>query len=132
MAAFFSPSTFLSHPISRTNNVFSTKQTPPNQQPQSQSQSQNPPSAETAKLQEQKRSRPAVAESTDWIASSLTRRFGLGAGLAWAGFLAIGVLSEQIKTRIEVSQETANTRYPLTKLSQKSHLFLLLSIGLNH
>lgn len=128
MAAFFSPSTFLSHPISRTNNVFSTKQTPPNQQPQS----QNPPSAETAKLQEQKRSRPAVAESTDWIASSLTRRFGLGAGLAWAGFLAIGVLSEQIKTRIEVSQETANTRYPLTKLSQKSHPFLLLSIGLNH
>ncbi|KAM6568140.1 hypothetical protein CsatB_016125 [Cannabis sativa] len=50
------------------------------------------------------------ADSTDWIASSLTRRFGLGAGLAWAGFLAFGVVSEQIKTRFEVSQEQANTR----------------------
>lgn len=49
-------------------------------------------------------------DSTDWVASSLTRRFGLGAGLAWAGFLAVGVLSEQIKTRLEVSQQEANTR----------------------
>lgn len=49
-------------------------------------------------------------ETTDWVASSLTRRFGIGAGLAWAGFLAFGVISEQIKTRIEVSQEEANTR----------------------
>lgn len=51
-----------------------------------------------------------AAESTDWIASSLTRRFGLGAGLAWVGFLAFGVVSEQIKTRFEVSQLEANTR----------------------
>ncbi|MCO5569356.1 hypothetical protein L7F22_023068 [Adiantum nelumboides] len=41
-------------------------------------------------------------DSTDWVASSLTRRFGLGAGLAWVGFLAFGVISEQIKTRREV------------------------------
>lgn len=50
------------------------------------------------------------AESTDWIASSLTRRFGLGAGLAWVGFLAFGVVSEQVKTRFEVSQQEANTK----------------------
>ncbi|KAL0425330.1 UNVERIFIED_CONTAM: putative serine/threonine-protein kinase SIS8 [Sesamum radiatum] len=49
-------------------------------------------------------------ESTDWIASTLTRRFGIGAGLAWVGFLAVGVVSEQIKTRFEVSQQEANTR----------------------
>lgn len=53
-------------------------------------------------------------DSTDWIATSLTRRFGLGAGLAWVGFLAFGVVSEQIKTRFEVSQQQANTRYIYT------------------
>ncbi|CAI5459063.1 unnamed protein product [Closterium sp. Yama58-4] len=46
------------------------------------------------------RSRRA-ADSTDWIASAVTRRFGIGAGLAWVGFLAFGVVSEQIKTRRE-------------------------------
>lgn len=51
-------------------------------------------------------------ETTDWIASSLTRRFGLGAGLAWVSFLAFGVVSEQIKTRLEVSQQQANIRHP--------------------
>lgn len=63
---------------------------------------------------EQRSTKPAAkattADSTDWIASSLTRRFGIGAGLAWFGFLAIGVVSEQIKTRLEVSQQEANTR----------------------
>uniref|UniRef100_A0A0C9S5U7 peptidylprolyl isomerase n=1 Tax=Wollemia nobilis TaxID=56998 RepID=A0A0C9S5U7_9CONI len=54
--------------------------------------------------------RTLQAESTDWVASSLTRRFGLGAGLAWFGFLAFGVISEQIKTRLEVSQEQQNVR----------------------
>ncbi|VFQ87274.1 unnamed protein product [Cuscuta campestris] len=49
-------------------------------------------------------------DSTDWVASSLTRRFGIGAGLAWAGFLALGVISEQVKTRLEVSNQQANTR----------------------
>ncbi|KAJ8536041.1 hypothetical protein K7X08_034442 [Anisodus acutangulus] len=65
-------------------------------------------------VQQQKPSKPdrlsTTVESTDWIASYLTRRFGLGAGLAWAGFLAFGVVSEQIKTRLEVSQQETNTR----------------------
>lgn len=54
--------------------------------------------------------RKSSVDSTDWIASSLTRRFGLGAGLAWAGFLAFGVISEQIKTRTEVYREEQGTR----------------------
>ncbi|KAK9278505.1 hypothetical protein L1049_028072 [Liquidambar formosana] len=68
----------------------------------------------SVKVQQQKPIKAATstttADSTDWIASTLTRRFGLGAGLAWAAFLAVGVVSEQIKTRLEVSQQEANTR----------------------
>uniref|UniRef100_A0A803N716 peptidylprolyl isomerase n=1 Tax=Chenopodium quinoa TaxID=63459 RepID=A0A803N716_CHEQI len=67
-------------------------------------------------------SKRTLKDSTDWIASSLTRRFGLGAGLAWVGFLAVGVISEQVKTRFEVSQEQANTRQgviPFSWLSKK-------------
>jgi len=56
---------------------------------------------------------PRVADSTDWISSNLTRRFGLGAGLAWVGVLAFGVVSEQIKTRNEVFREEQGTRYTL-------------------
>jgi FKBP-type peptidyl-prolyl cis-trans isomerase len=55
-------------------------------------------------------SRKRQAESTDFIASAITRRFGLGAGLAWVGFLAFGVISEQIKTRLEVYREESDTR----------------------
>ncbi|MQM23810.1 hypothetical protein Taro_056880 [Colocasia esculenta] len=64
-------------------------------------------------LEPKQKPRPAAKaapESTDWIASSLTRRFGLGAGLAWVGFLAFGVISEQIKTRLEATQQEAGTR----------------------
>ncbi|CAN1159268.1 Peptidyl-prolyl cis-trans isomerase FKBP17-2, chloroplastic [Linum perenne] len=50
-----------------------------------------PPPPLSAAAADSKRTK---AESTDWIASSLTRRFGLGAGLGWAGFLAVGVVSE--------------------------------------
>lgn len=53
---------------------------------------------------------PRVADSTDWISSNLTRRFGLGAGLAWVGVLAFGVISEQVKTRNEVFREEQGTR----------------------
>ena len=53
---------------------------------------------------------PRTADSTDWISSNLTRRFGLGAGLAWVGVLAFGVISEQIKTRNEVFLEAQGTR----------------------
>jgi FKBP-type peptidyl-prolyl cis-trans isomerase len=51
-----------------------------------------------------------AADSSDPIASAITRRFGLGGGLAWAGILAFGVVSEQIKTRIEQAEEAKNTR----------------------
>ncbi|KAI8466037.1 MAG: FKBP-type peptidyl-prolyl cis-trans isomerase [Monoraphidium minutum] len=50
------------------------------------------------------------AESTDAIASFLTRRFGLAGGLAWLGFLAVGTLGEQIKTRIQVDAEEKGAR----------------------
>ncbi|EEF29893.1 peptidyl-prolyl cis-trans isomerase FKBP17-2, chloroplastic [Ricinus communis] len=131
MATFFGSPTFLSHPLARTNYFSSSSQAPPPPPPTpptppSQSQSSVPPqqlstsssdrpTPISAKVQEQKPVKPVAAsttkvESTDWIASTLTRRFGLGAGLAWAGFLAFGVISEQIKTRLEVFQQEANTR----------------------
>lgn len=124
---FFASPPFISHPISRTNHFSSSSQTPPPSpspsQPPSQPSSQLPsPSSSSSgsripvSLRVQQQQKPAsktTAESTDWVASTLTRRFGLGAGLAWAGFLAIGVVSEQIKTRFEVSQQEANTRFLL-------------------
>lgn len=62
-------------------------------------------------LQQPSPPRPRTSvDTTDWVASSLTRRFGLGAGLAWVGFLAFGVISEQIKTRTEVFLEEQGTR----------------------
>ncbi|KAI4365814.1 hypothetical protein MLD38_021769 [Melastoma candidum] len=84
---------------------------PPSQQP-------NPPlplGASSSPLPQERISlpqkKPVMKTSVDsMIATSLTRRFGLGAGLTWVGFLAVGVLSEQIKTRWEVSQQQANTR----------------------
>ncbi|EFJ42139.1 hypothetical protein VOLCADRAFT_107395 [Volvox carteri f. nagariensis] len=56
--------------------------------------------------------RPAArqAESTDAVATFLTRRFGIAGGLAWLGFLAIGTLGEQIKTRMEVANEINGTK----------------------
>ncbi|KAJ6672680.1 PEPTIDYL-PROLYL CIS-TRANS ISOMERASE FKBP17-2 CHLOROPLASTIC [Salix viminalis] len=121
MATFFGSPPFLSHPLTRTN-FSSTSQPPPippsqpNPPPQlGRSSSEPPQQPASVKVQQQKPTKPAgvsatKVESTDWIASTLTRRFGLGAGLAWAAFLAVGVVSEQIKTRIEVSQQEANTR----------------------
>mmetsp|Transcript_32770 Transcript_32770/g.71505 ORF Transcript_32770/g.71505 Transcript_32770/m.71505 type:complete len:268 (-) Transcript_32770:214-1017(-) len=41
------------------------------------------------------------ADSTDPIATAMTRRFGMAGGLAWLGVLTFGVVSEQIKTRRE-------------------------------
>ncbi|KAJ1293953.1 hypothetical protein BS78_01G109100 [Paspalum vaginatum] len=80
-------------------------QQPPGEQPQQQSVQAQPQQAATARPK-----RAGGADSTDWVASSLTRRFGIGAGLAWAGFLAVGVVSEQLKTRFEVAQQEANTK----------------------
>ncbi|ESQ27815.1 hypothetical protein EUTSA_v10019056mg [Eutrema salsugineum] len=47
---------------------------------------------------------------TDWVASPVTRRFGISVGFAWAGFLAFGVVSEQMKSRLDLFPEDANTR----------------------
>ncbi|CAM8975529.1 unnamed protein product [Rhodiola kirilowii] len=120
MASLFGSSQLLSLPITRTRHATtsSSQIPPPSPPPQPPSQpspisvsspDQLVPLVASAKKTSNKR--PGMnADSTDWIASSLTRRFGLGAGLAWAAFLAVGVVSEQIKTRIEVSQEAVNTR----------------------
>ncbi|GLU12920.1 hypothetical protein SLE2022_295750 [Rubroshorea leprosula] len=122
MASFLSSPPFLSHPPTRTHHFSSPSQTPPPRTPPSQPQPPTPPPQKLSasaseqqppvpKVQKQKPAKPTTTvETTDWIASSLTRRFGLGAGLAWAAFLAFGVISEQIKTRLEVSQQEANTR----------------------
>ncbi|OUS45281.1 hypothetical protein BE221DRAFT_213397 [Ostreococcus tauri] len=55
------------------------------------------------------------ADSTDAIASFVTRRFGLGGGLAWLGVLAFGVASEQVKTRRETREALENTREVATE-----------------
>ncbi|KAL0663785.1 hypothetical protein Bca4012_100622 [Brassica carinata] len=47
-------------------------------------------------------------QMTDWVASPVTRRFGIGVGFAWAGFLAFGAVSEQMKSRLDVFQEDNN------------------------
>nr|ACU20661.1 unknown [Glycine max] len=128
MAAFFgSPPIFSLPPtIIRTHHISSSSQTPPpTPSPQSQPPTSSPQQLRTTNLNEesvqvsteakqQKPIKPVTSStkvgSTDWIATSLTRRFGIGAGLAWVGFLAFGVISEQIKTRLELSQQEANTR----------------------
>ncbi|XP_050220483.1 peptidyl-prolyl cis-trans isomerase FKBP17-2, chloroplastic [Mercurialis annua] len=117
MATFFGSPTFLSNTLPRTNHVSSSSQTPPPPSSSTPPPSQSQPSSApiSVQVEAQKPIKPVAAsatkaESTDWIASTLTRRFGLGAGLAWVGFLAFGVVSEQIKTRFEVSQQQSNTR----------------------
>jgi FKBP-type peptidyl-prolyl cis-trans isomerase len=50
------------------------------------------------------------ADSTDAVASFLTRRFGIAGGLAWLGVLTFGVVSEQLKTRQELREESEGTR----------------------
>ena len=50
------------------------------------------------------------ADSTDAVATFLTRRFGIAGGLAWLGVLTFGVVSEQLKTRREVREARENTK----------------------
>ena len=57
-----------------------------------------------------RRRRQPQADSTDAVATFLTRRFGLKGGVAWLGLLTFGVVSEQAKTRWERREEKANTR----------------------
>ncbi|XP_010498200.1 PREDICTED: peptidyl-prolyl cis-trans isomerase FKBP17-2, chloroplastic-like [Camelina sativa] len=103
----------VSQPFTKTtpshHQCYASSSTPPEPESSSSSSSPPPPPSPSQPLTSQQKRKKTV-ETTDWVASSLTRRFGIGAGLAWAGFLAFGVISEQIKTRIEVSQEVANTR----------------------
>lgn len=51
-----------------------------------------------------------AADSSDPVATALTRRFGLGGGLAWAAVLTAGVLGEQVKTRLEEADAVKNTK----------------------
>ncbi|KAJ6816824.1 peptidyl-prolyl cis-trans isomerase FKBP17-2, chloroplastic [Iris pallida] len=117
MASFIpSPTILPRHILSRQQQQLSCSQLPHSSTPtppQSRPESQTPSPSLPTKQQPQPQLQPVTktaADSTDWIASSLTRRFGLGAGLAWVGFLAVGVVSEQIKTRLEVSRQEANTK----------------------
>ncbi|KAL6001480.1 hypothetical protein ACLOJK_007218 [Asimina triloba] len=112
MATIFgSPSSFISRPLTKLQLSSSQQQSPQQQPSQVPPPPTPPPQDPNIKSQPLKPSNPtSTPESTDWIASTLTRRFGLGAGLAWAGFLVVGVVSEQIKTRLEVSQQEANTK----------------------
>nr|ADP02211.1 FKBP_C domain-containing protein [Triticum aestivum] len=60
---------------------------PPSDQPPPPPQQQEPMQAQAAPARAPAPKRAATsADSTDWVASSLTRRFGIGAGLAWVGF----------------------------------------------
>ena len=52
-----------------------------------------------------RRRRQPQADSTDAVATFLTRRFGLKGGVAWLGLLTFGVVSEQAKTRWERREE---------------------------
>ncbi|ONK65420.1 uncharacterized protein A4U43_C07F36910 [Asparagus officinalis] len=115
MAAFLgSPAINLPRPLLSKTQLANCTSQQGKQQTQSQPQTQaNQPliaKPEPGPTLPKPKSVSTPAESTDWIASSLTRRFGLGAGLAWVGFLAFGVVSEQIKTRFEASQQEANTK----------------------
>ncbi|CAN6292210.1 unnamed protein product [Urochloa humidicola] len=113
MATFLgTPPAFLARPVAKPHNI-SCAQAP--RPPSSQNGEQPPPQQQQTSVQAQPQpvarpKRAGGADSTDWVASSLTRRFGIGAGLAWAGFLAVGVVSEQLKTRFEVAQQQANTK----------------------
>lgn len=58
---------------------------------------------------EKKRRVVRQADSTDAVATFMTRRFGIAGGLAWLGVLTFGVVSEQLKTRREVREAAENT-----------------------
>lgn len=121
MATFLGSSpALLARPIAKPHVSCAQSPRPPSAQSQPPSSEQPQPQTQQQSVQAQPQQAPAPAparpkraggaDSTDWVASSLTRRFGIGAGLAWAGFLAVGVVSEQLKTRFEVAQQQANTK----------------------
>ena len=59
------------------------------------SSSSQPRLPQRQRLEGSRRTSEALA-STDWVASSLTRRFGIAGGLAWLGILTFGVVGEQV------------------------------------
>lgn len=67
------------------------------------------PSSSSNKNDEKKKRRVRKADSTDAVATFMTRRFGIAGGLAWLGVLTFGVVSEQLKTRREVREAAENT-----------------------
>nr|BAJ88658.1 predicted protein [Hordeum vulgare subsp. vulgare] len=116
MATFLgSTPAFLARPAAKPQVSCAPPSRPPSAQPPSDQPPPPPQQQQQEPMQAQARApapkRAATsADSTDWVASSLTRRIGIGAGLAWVGFLAFGVVSEQLKTRFEVAQQQANTK----------------------
>lgn len=50
----------------------------------------------TTKQEEEQSKQRRKADSTDWFASTLTRRFGLAGGLAWLGFLTCEQFLENV------------------------------------
>eukprot|EP01026_Neomeris_dumetosa_P055975 TRINITY_DN5109_c0_g1_i11.p1 TRINITY_DN5109_c0_g1~~TRINITY_DN5109_c0_g1_i11.p1 ORF type:complete len:297 (-),score=55.71 TRINITY_DN5109_c0_g1_i11:179-1069(-) len=83
-------------------------------EPSQESEQLNPENEELQSLLKkksgQKKKRRRQADSTDWVASALTRRFGVVGGFAWLGILAVGTIGEQVKTRLEVASEQAATK----------------------
>uniref|UniRef100_A0A0E0D5G6 peptidylprolyl isomerase n=1 Tax=Oryza meridionalis TaxID=40149 RepID=A0A0E0D5G6_9ORYZ len=119
MATFLGSSpAFLARPVAAKPHLSCAQSPrPPSAQPPPEQQPPTPTPPQQQPMQAQPQARPrrapaaaSGADSTDWVATSLTRRFGIGAGLAWVGFLAFGVVSEQLKTRFEVAQQLANTK----------------------
>lgn len=80
------------------------------EQQQQQQPSSSPSSSVTSSMEGTTRRKARVGgDSTDPVASFLSRRFGLAGGLAWLGILTVGTFGEQIKTRLEVAAEKAGT-----------------------
>lgn len=72
------------------------------------------------------------ADSPDPISLALSRRFGLAGGLGWLGFLTFGVVSEQIKTRLEFSAAGKNTvdiENPVAKAGPGGSMYADLRVG---
>ena len=72
--------------------------------------SEDEPPAPEGENEAPRKRRTRKADSTDPIATFMTRRFGLAGGLAWLGVLTFGVVSEQLKTRNEVAREESGTQ----------------------
>eukprot|EP00200_Dunaliella_tertiolecta_P002820 CAMPEP_0202344620 /NCGR_PEP_ID=MMETSP1126-20121109/4222_1 /ASSEMBLY_ACC=CAM_ASM_000457 /TAXON_ID=3047 /ORGANISM="Dunaliella tertiolecta, Strain CCMP1320" /LENGTH=224 /DNA_ID=CAMNT_0048935833 /DNA_START=1922 /DNA_END=2596 /DNA_ORIENTATION=- len=79
----------------------------PGEEGQPTTPAQEPP---VPQAQTPKQTTKRQADSTDPVASFLSRRFGLAGGLAWLTVLAIGSIGEQVKTRMEVAEEEKGTQ----------------------